>query len=246
MIRIEEFEEVRSLLFSIACRVLGSVSAARDAVEETWLRDESAPTVPVPAEAFPSAEVTRISRNVLRPARVRQDTYAGPWLAGPLPGDAVQNPERPAEPAASLSTAAVPREVSGRAVARTAPAVGCSESACHQRAASVTALSEVGGGTLPRPGCVVGADQVAGVLAAIVPAVLRVGVTVRPQDVDGGSGAVFRDRHGALFGALALDILDRADPDRPPGDRTGGARRRGGDGMTTGAPTAAPSAGRPS
>ena len=34
----EEFEELRPLLFSIAYRILGSVSEAEDAVQETWLR----------------------------------------------------------------------------------------------------------------------------------------------------------------------------------------------------------------
>jgi len=36
--RDEEFEELRALLFSIANRLLGSVSEAEDAVQETWLR----------------------------------------------------------------------------------------------------------------------------------------------------------------------------------------------------------------
>ena len=36
--RTGEFEELRPLLFSIAYRILGSVSEAEDAVQETWLR----------------------------------------------------------------------------------------------------------------------------------------------------------------------------------------------------------------
>ena len=38
MSRSEEFEEQRSLLFSIAYRILGSVAEAEDAVQESWLR----------------------------------------------------------------------------------------------------------------------------------------------------------------------------------------------------------------
>ena len=36
--KVEEFEELRPLLFSIAYRLLGSVTEAEDAVQETWLR----------------------------------------------------------------------------------------------------------------------------------------------------------------------------------------------------------------
>ena len=38
MTRTEEFEQLRPLLFAIAYRILGSVSEAEDAVQETWLR----------------------------------------------------------------------------------------------------------------------------------------------------------------------------------------------------------------
>ncbi len=40
MTRAEEFEQLRALLFAIAYRILGSVSEAEDAVQETWLRYE--------------------------------------------------------------------------------------------------------------------------------------------------------------------------------------------------------------
>jgi RNA polymerase sigma-70 factor, ECF subfamily len=221
--RIEEFEKLRSLLFSIAYRILGSASQAQGAVEETWLRYETAPTAPASAKALLSAEVTRISTDVLRSARMRQDTCAGPWLPEPLLSDLFQEPERPAELTGLLSMAAVLllerlspleravfvlQEIFGCDVPRIASAVGCSEAACHQLATSVTALSDAGGTALTWPGHVVGADHVARVLAAIVPALVRVGVTMRPQDVDSGPGAVFRDRNGTVLGALALDILD--------------------------------------
>jgi hypothetical protein len=64
------------------------------------------------------------------------------------------------------------------------------------------------GTALPWPGRIVGADHVTRVLTAIVPALLRIDVTMHPQDVDGGPGAVFRDRGGTVLGALALDFLD--------------------------------------
>jgi RNA polymerase sigma-70 factor (ECF subfamily) len=42
--RAEEFEKLRPLLFAIAYRIVGSVSEAEDAVQETWLRYEASPT----------------------------------------------------------------------------------------------------------------------------------------------------------------------------------------------------------
>ncbi|MFE6648357.1 sigma factor [Nocardioides sp. NPDC057772] len=82
-----EFEELRPLLFSIAYRILGSVSEAEDAVQETWLRLESTSTEPDSLKAYLSTVVTRISLDVLRSARVRRETYVGPWFPEPLPTD---------------------------------------------------------------------------------------------------------------------------------------------------------------
>ena len=77
MTRTEEFEELRPLLFAIAYRILGSVSEAEDAVQETWLRHDASPTQPTSAKAFLSAVVTRISIDVLRSARVRRENCVG-------------------------------------------------------------------------------------------------------------------------------------------------------------------------
>ena len=70
MSRTGEFEQLRPLLFSIAYRILGSVSEAEDAVQETWLRYQSTPAEPRSVKAFLSAVVTRVSIDVLRSARV--------------------------------------------------------------------------------------------------------------------------------------------------------------------------------
>jgi DNA-directed RNA polymerase specialized sigma24 family protein len=64
--RAEEFEELRPLLSAIAYPILGSVSGAEDAVQETWLRLEASPTQPTSTKAFLSAVVTGISIDVLR------------------------------------------------------------------------------------------------------------------------------------------------------------------------------------
>ncbi|ANS66381.1 ECF subfamily RNA polymerase sigma factor [Streptomyces lincolnensis] len=149
MSRTEEFEELRPLLFAIAYRILGSVSEAEDAVQETWLRYETTPTRPVSPKAFLSAVVTRVSIDVLRSARVRREQYVGPWFPEPLLTDPYQDPERSAELADSLSMAAlvllerlspleravfVLREVFGFGFAEIASAVGRSEAACRQLA----------------------------------------------------------------------------------------------------------------
>jgi RNA polymerase sigma-70 factor (ECF subfamily) len=147
--RAQEFEELRSLLFAIAYRILGSVSEAEDAVQETWLRFESTPTQPTSTKAFLSAVVTRISIDVLRSARVRRERYVGEWLPEPLLDDPYQDPARSAELADSLSMAAllllerlspleravfVLREVFGFGFPEIASAVGRSEAACRQLA----------------------------------------------------------------------------------------------------------------
>ncbi|MFE1886845.1 sigma factor, partial [Streptomyces diastatochromogenes] len=87
MSRVEEFEQLRPLLFSIAYRILGSVSEAEDAVQETWLRYEASPVQPTSAKAYLSAVVSRISIDVLRSARVRREEYVGPWFPEPLLAD---------------------------------------------------------------------------------------------------------------------------------------------------------------
>src|SRR6266487_1145040 len=105
--RAEEFEELRPLLFSIAYRILGSVSEAEDAVQETWLRYQASPAQPRSAKAFLSAVVTRISIDVLRSARVRREEYVGQWFPEPLLTDPYEDPERSAELADSVSMAAL-------------------------------------------------------------------------------------------------------------------------------------------
>ncbi len=147
MTRTEEFEQLRPLLFSIAYRILSSVSEAEDAVQETWLRYESSSTQPTSAKAFLSAAVTRISIDILRSARVRREEYVGYWFPEPLLTDPYQDPGRSAELADSVSMAAllllerlspleravfVLREVFGFGFPEVASAVGRSEAACRQ------------------------------------------------------------------------------------------------------------------
>jgi len=46
-VSVDEFEDLRPLLFSIAYRILGSVGEAEDAVQETWIRYQASATPPL-------------------------------------------------------------------------------------------------------------------------------------------------------------------------------------------------------
>jgi len=147
--RAAEFEELRPLLFAIAYRILGSVTEAEDAVQETWLRYDAAATQPASVRAYLSAAVARVAIDELRSARRRREEYAGPWFPEPLLTEPYEDPERSAELADSVSMAAllllerlspleravfVLREVFGFSFGEIAPAVGRSEVACRQLA----------------------------------------------------------------------------------------------------------------
>jgi RNA polymerase sigma factor (sigma-70 family) len=86
--RIEDFERHRSLLFSIAYRMLGSVADAEDVVQEAYLRWREVPEAEVRSPtSYLAAVVTRLSIDRLRSARVRREEYVGPWLPEPLVTD---------------------------------------------------------------------------------------------------------------------------------------------------------------
>ncbi|MFF2998782.1 sigma-70 family RNA polymerase sigma factor [Streptomyces sp. NPDC057950] len=79
------FVELKPRLFGIAYRVLGSAVEAEDVVQEVWLRwqrtDRSAVVSPV---AFLTTTTTRAAINVATSARMRRETYIGPWLPEPV------------------------------------------------------------------------------------------------------------------------------------------------------------------
>ncbi len=158
-----EFEELRPLLFSIAYRILGSVSEAEDAVQETWLRYHASTSPPISLKSFLSAVVTRVSIDVLRSARVRRESYVGHWLPEPLLTDdestAYPDPEHAAELADSLSMAAllllerltpeqravfVLHDVFSFPFGEIAEVIGKSESACRQLASRARRLMDDG------------------------------------------------------------------------------------------------------
>ncbi|MGW2042878.1 RNA polymerase sigma-70 factor [Streptomyces virginiae] len=268
MSKVEEFEELRSLLFSIAYRILGGVGEAEDAVQEAWLRFDASATRPTSTKAFLSATVTRISIDVLRSARVRREQYTGPWFPEPLLSDPYEDPARAVELADSVSMAAllllerlspleravfVLREVFAFGFDDVAAAVGRSEAACRQLlvrarrhmdagrprftadrgerrelatrffdalkdgdvgglqkllAADVQLVGDAGGNAPQLAKAVTGAANVARLLTAVYPWLMRIGVTCEPHDVNGEPGAIFRDRDGKVLHLMVLDVLD--------------------------------------
>jgi len=104
--RLAEFNRYRSLLFSIAYRMLGSVADAEDVVQETFLRWHGAPVEEIQStRAYLVTIVSRLSINHLQSARVRREEYVGPWLPEPLVADSDSDPFTLARVDESLSMA---------------------------------------------------------------------------------------------------------------------------------------------
>ena len=79
------FAEHRALLISVAYRILGSVTDAEDAVQETWLRWSGVNLSDVTdPRAFLVRVVTRLAIDRLRRAKTRRESYVGPWLPEPI------------------------------------------------------------------------------------------------------------------------------------------------------------------
>jgi RNA polymerase sigma-70 factor (ECF subfamily) len=79
------FTAVRPRLFGIAYRMLGSAADAEDLVQETWLRWQGTDrSVVLEPAAFLATATTRLAINALQSARVRRETYIGPWLPEPV------------------------------------------------------------------------------------------------------------------------------------------------------------------
>ena len=98
------FESVRPRLFGIAYRILSSSTEAEDLLQDVWLRWQAydRDTVTDPA-AFLATVTTRLAINALQSARVRRETYIGPWL--PEPVDTGNDPHLGAERGEALGFA---------------------------------------------------------------------------------------------------------------------------------------------
>ncbi|MGW4403236.1 RNA polymerase sigma-70 factor [Nonomuraea sp. NPDC004702] len=104
---VDRFVAARPRLEAIAYRLLGSAAEAEDAVQETFLRWQSADAdrVEVP-EAWLTKVLTNLCLNQLGSARARRETYVGEWLPEPLlAGDPMLGPAETAEQRESVSYA---------------------------------------------------------------------------------------------------------------------------------------------
>jgi RNA polymerase sigma-70 factor (ECF subfamily) len=102
------YQQLRPLMFSIAYRMIGSVSEAEDIVQDSFLRFHAASSGGVEIrspKAFLSAVTTRLCIDHLRSARARRESYVGSWLPEPLLTDPGADASRHAEVADSLSLA---------------------------------------------------------------------------------------------------------------------------------------------
>ncbi|MEU3767663.1 RNA polymerase sigma-70 factor [Amycolatopsis keratiniphila] len=146
---VEVFEAARGRLEAIAYRLLGSATDAEDAVQDTFLRWQSADRgyVETP-EAWLTKVLTNLCLNRLTSARARRETYVGQWLPEPVfAGDRMLGPSDTAEQRESVSIAMltlmerlsakervvyVLREAFGYSHAEIAEVLDVTESNCQQ------------------------------------------------------------------------------------------------------------------
>jgi RNA polymerase sigma-70 factor (ECF subfamily) len=83
--RLQTFEQYRAMLFSMAYRMLGTISDAEDMVQETFLRWHKASEVDVYSpKSYLATTLTRLCLDHLQSARVKREQYVGPWLPEPV------------------------------------------------------------------------------------------------------------------------------------------------------------------
>src|SRR5713101_9320874 len=84
-IRLATFDQYRSLLFSIAYRMLSSVADAEDMLQETFIRWQESDEQDVRSpRAFLVTIISRLCINHLQSARAQREEYSGEWLPDPI------------------------------------------------------------------------------------------------------------------------------------------------------------------
>jgi RNA polymerase sigma-70 factor (ECF subfamily) len=78
----------RPRLLGLAYRMIGSYSDAEDVVQDAMLRIHRAPAADIASPAaYLTTITTRLAIDHLRSARVRRESYVGPWLPEPIAAD---------------------------------------------------------------------------------------------------------------------------------------------------------------
>jgi RNA polymerase sigma-70 factor (ECF subfamily) len=99
---IEQFEQYRPLLFSIAYRMLGSVAEAEDILQDAYLRVQAHASESIEKpKYYLTTIVTRLCLNQLSAARTQREQYLGPWLPEPILTEDKPELVNPAEQAAA-------------------------------------------------------------------------------------------------------------------------------------------------
>nr|WP_090279574.1 sigma-70 family RNA polymerase sigma factor [Mycolicibacterium komanii]CRL75526.1 sigma-70 family RNA polymerase sigma factor [Mycolicibacterium komanii] len=83
--RVDEFEELRPHLLSVAYRLTGTMADAEDIVQDAWLRWSAAEHESIKdLRAWLTTVVSRLGLDRLRSAAHRRETYVGEWLPEPV------------------------------------------------------------------------------------------------------------------------------------------------------------------
>lgn len=142
------FEQLRPYLRRVAYGVLGSLAEADDVVQDAWLRLQRVdPATISDLRAYLAQVTARLALDVLGSARVRRETYIGPWLPEPVVEAAGPQERVTLDESISMAllvvlerlspaerTAFILHDVFGYTFAEVAATVGRSEAAVRQLA----------------------------------------------------------------------------------------------------------------
>jgi RNA polymerase sigma-70 factor, ECF subfamily len=93
MTAAQRFAQARPRLLRLAYSELGDLGEAEDVVQEAWLRLERTGADSVcDLDGWMTVVVARLALDALRSARVRRETYVGPWLPEPLLSSSAEDP----------------------------------------------------------------------------------------------------------------------------------------------------------
>jgi RNA polymerase sigma-70 factor (ECF subfamily) len=82
---MDQFEDLRPYLFSVAYRMVGRASIAEDLVQDTYLRYlQTQPEQIKSLKAFLTTIIVRLSLNYLQSAQHEREQYYGIWLPEPM------------------------------------------------------------------------------------------------------------------------------------------------------------------